>query len=87
MEDDKNISRLEENVTALQTRLRDTELEMAITRSELKQLHSENDRLKDQVDKSEERFRSGVNRIIWLVGGGLISGLLTFIMKGGLNAG
>lgn len=81
----EDLTRLQNDIASLQTRLRENEMDMVAAKLALQQAHKDYDELKAQINKSEERFKTGVGRIIWLVGGGLISGILAWIMKGGLN--
>lgn len=38
-----------------------------------------------EVEKTQDEFQSGVNRGLWLIGGGFIAAIVSFIIKGGLN--
>jgi hypothetical protein len=57
-------------------RLRRIESDLAVIKV---QMHS--------VEEKQREFQTGVNRGLWLVGGGFIAAIISFIAKGGLNNG
>ena len=56
----------------VEERLRDLERELAVT-------HAELEHLKTKVNS----FNNGVNRGLWILGGGFIAGFATWVMGGG----
>jgi len=40
-----------------------------------------------ETEKKQEDFQSGVNRGLWIVGGGLLAAIVSFIIQGGLSRG
>lgn len=40
-----------------------------------------------EIEKRQNDFQSGVNRGLWLIGGGFIAGFVSFIIRGGLSGG
>lgn len=54
-------------------RLRNIELQNALLRQELTQLHDEIDRL-----------NGGIGRALWIVGGGFIAAVVSWVVSGGL---
>ena len=57
----------------LESRLRELEVQIAKDKVML-----------DNVLKEQDRLRTGWNRIAWIIGGAVLSAIVTFIVKGGL---
>jgi hypothetical protein len=58
----------------LQERLIEAEKELAVLRVEL-----------ENTKKKQENLNSGINRGLWILGGGFIAAIVTWITGGGLN--
>lgn len=66
-------------------RVRQLELENVDIRGQLSSLKEKLDNVDKARKEFEDRNRQGWNRLIWLLGGGTISAVLTWIFKGGLS--
>jgi hypothetical protein len=58
----------------LQQRLIEAEKELAVLKVEL-----------ENTKKKQENLSSGINRGLWILGGGFIAAIVTWITGGGLN--
>lgn len=66
-------------------RVRQLELENVRILGQMQALQSKLDDVNKAQKEFEDRNRAGWNRLIWLLGGGLVSAVMTWILKGGLT--
>lgn len=63
-----------EEIKYLRTEASTLKIELALTRQQLEQMRDDH-----------KYITNGLSRFLWLIGGGLTAGILTWIMKGGLE--
>lgn len=71
------------------TRIRDLENELSQTKADLSAVKTElaiTQTQLTQVTKNQDKYQSGVNRGLWVIGGGFISAIVAWIVQGGLSS-
>ena len=78
------IQRLSAAASIQESRLRELEFENIKQKHELATLEKQLEKLEVEFVKGQERTRSTWSKIAWLTGGGFLSAIVTWVMKGGL---
>ena len=72
----------------MEDRMRMIEEDVARLRSDLTALTIQLERLtvrQEELIKHLDRYSSGINRALWIIGGGFLAGVVTWITGGGLS--
>lgn len=62
------------NDREVQERLRELEVEYALLKQKL-----------EAIEKSNSSITEGINRVLWIIGGGFVASVVTWIAGGGLG--
>jgi septal ring factor EnvC (AmiA/AmiB activator) len=80
---ESEITEIKNNISALQTRLDSLEREQHKLDKQLVEIKSDLNYLKS----SQDSLNSNLSKFLWIVGGGFIAAVVSFIIKGGLTGG
>lgn len=70
----------------MEQRVRDLEMDVMRQKYEIDSLERSLVKLDTEVTKSREAIRNNWAKVLWLGGGGLLSAIVTWLLKGGLNS-
>lgn len=84
---EQRIEAIEKRVDTLEKWKHDRTVADAIRAEQAKHIDERFDQIEKKVDKGFTRLDGMVARVVWLIIGTLLAGVIGFIIKGGLNIG
>ena len=72
---------MEERLQALEAQNKELQAQMTLLQIEIVKISARQEALMEKVDK----YSSGINRALWILGGGFMAAIVTWITGGGLE--